>query len=145
MSHLERAIAIAVEAHKGQVDKSGAPYVLHPLRMMLSLSAENERIVAVLHDVCEDCEGWTFERLADEGFSTEIIEALRSVTKMPDGEEDYFSFVRRAKTNAIGARVKRADLVDNLDLKRIADPKSKDFERLKRYRAALKILDGDER
>jgi (p)ppGpp synthase/HD superfamily hydrolase len=63
MSSLERAIAIAAEAHTGQVDKAGAPYVLHPLRMLLSLSSNDERIVAVLHDVCEDCPGWTLHRL----------------------------------------------------------------------------------
>jgi (p)ppGpp synthase/HD superfamily hydrolase len=51
---LERAIAIAAEAHAGQVDKAGAPYVLHPLRMMLRMSSIDERIVAALHDVCED-------------------------------------------------------------------------------------------
>jgi hypothetical protein len=49
---LERAIAIAAEAHAGQVDKAGAPYVLHPLRMMLRMSSIDERIVAALHDVC---------------------------------------------------------------------------------------------
>ncbi len=67
MSTLERAIAIAAEAHAGQVDKAGAPYVLHPLRMMLSMSSIDERIVATLHDVCEDCPGWTFDRLRSEG------------------------------------------------------------------------------
>jgi (p)ppGpp synthase/HD superfamily hydrolase len=63
MSTLERAIAIAAKAHAGQVDKAGAPYVLHPLRIMLRKSSIDERIVAVLHDVCENCPGWTFERL----------------------------------------------------------------------------------
>jgi hypothetical protein len=76
VSTLERAIVIAVEAHAGQVDKGGAPYVLHPLRMMLSMTSTDERIVAVLHDVCEDCPGWTFDRLRREGFSDHIIEAL---------------------------------------------------------------------
>ena len=57
MSTLERAIAIAAKAHAGQVDKAGAPYVLHPLRIMLRKSSIDERIVAVLHDVCEDCPG----------------------------------------------------------------------------------------
>jgi hypothetical protein len=68
MSTLERAIAIAADGHAGVTDKGGAPYILHPLRMMLSLSSPDERIVAVLHDVCEDCEGWTLDRLRDEGF-----------------------------------------------------------------------------
>jgi hypothetical protein len=85
MSTLERAIAITAEAHAGHFDKAGAPYVLHPLRMMLRVSSIDERIVAVLHDVVEDCQGWTFDRLRSEGFSDHIIEALQSVTKC-DGE-----------------------------------------------------------
>ena len=78
---LERAIAIATEAHAGQADKAGAPYVLHPLRVMQALGSEQERIVGVLHDVVEDGgPAWTFDRLADEGFTTEVLEALRLVT-----------------------------------------------------------------
>jgi (p)ppGpp synthase/HD superfamily hydrolase len=73
MSTLERAIAIAAEAHAGQTDKAGAPYLLHPLRMMMGLTSIEERIVAVLHDVCEDCPGWTLERLRGEGFTKEIL------------------------------------------------------------------------
>jgi (p)ppGpp synthase/HD superfamily hydrolase len=76
MSTLERAIIIAAEGHAGVKDKAGAPYILHPLRMMLRLSSPDERIVAVLHDVCEDCRGWTFDRLRDEGFSDEIKNKL---------------------------------------------------------------------
>ena len=81
MSTLERAIVIAAEAHAGITDKGGAPYILHPLRMMMDLTSAEERIVAVLHDVCEDCPGRTFERLRGEGFSEEILAALDSVTK----------------------------------------------------------------
>ena len=65
--NLERAIEIAVEAHKGAKDKGGNPYVLHPLRVMLSLRTEEERMVGVLHDVVEDSE-WTFQQLVAEGF-----------------------------------------------------------------------------
>ena len=82
MSTLERAIAIAATAHAGQTDKAGAPYILHPLRVMLRLTTEAERITAVLHDVVEDCEGWSFERLLGEGFASEIVEALKSVSKI---------------------------------------------------------------
>jgi (p)ppGpp synthase/HD superfamily hydrolase len=116
VSTLERAITIAGEAHAGQVDKAGAPYVLHPLRMMLRMSSIDERIVAVLHDVCEDCPGWTFDRLRREGFSERIIDALQSVTKR-DGET-YEDFVRRSAANPTGRRVKLADLHDNSDLSR---------------------------
>ena len=83
---LERAIEIAVEAHKGQLDKGGNPYILHPLRVMMSVDLELEKIVAVLHDVVEDS-NWTFEALLAEGFSNEVIEALKSVTKKSDNED----------------------------------------------------------
>jgi len=135
---LERAIAIAAEAHAGQVDKAGAPYVLHPLRMMLSMTSIDERIVAVLHDVCEDCPGWTFDRLRREGFSDHIIEALQSVTKC-DGE-DYEDFVRRAAANPIGRRVKLADMQDNSDLSRISTPTERDFQRVEKYRRAIALI-----
>ena len=113
-SDLERAIEIAVTAHRGQVDKSGAPYILHPLRVMLSLKTEEERIVAVLHDVVEDCEEWPLERLRGEGLPERLATALESVTRN-DGET-YTEFIERSKTNAIGRRVKTADLRDNMDL-----------------------------
>ena len=138
MSTLERAIVIAAEAHAGQVDKAGAPYVLHPLRMMLRVSSIDERIGAVLHDVCEDCPGWTLDRLRGEGFPDHIIEAVRSVTKR-DGE-DYEAFVRRAAANQIGRRVKLADLHDNSDLSRIAVPSERDLQRIEKYRRAIDLI-----
>ena len=139
MGTLERAIAIAVEAHAGQRDKAGAPYILHPLRVMMALDSDDERIVAVLHDLCEDCPGWTMERLRQEGFSPIIIDALEAVTKREG--EDYESFVLRAGGNAVGRRVKRADLIDNSNLSRIAEPNAKDLARLERYRRALEMLE----
>jgi (p)ppGpp synthase/HD superfamily hydrolase len=120
MSTLERAIVIAAEGHAGVKDKGGAPYILHPLRMMLSLSSSDERIVAVLHDVCEDCQGWTLDRLRGEGFPDRTIAALDSVTTREG--EDYEAFARRAAANPIGRQVKLADLKDNCDLSRIAAP-----------------------
>lgn len=138
MSTLERAIAIAAEAHAGQVDWSGVPYVLHPIRMMLRVSSNDERIVAVLHDVCEDCPGWTFDRLRQEGFSDRVIEALRSVTKR-DGE-DYETFVRRAAANPIGRSVKLADLQDNADLSRIAAPSERQLALIEKYRRAIDLV-----
>jgi len=128
VSTLERAIAIAVEAHAGQIDKAGGPYILHPLRVMLSLGTDDERIVGVLHDVCEDCPGWNFDRLRREGFSEPIIAALTSVTKIEG--EPYEDFVLRAARNPIGRSVKHADLVDNSDISRIAEPTARDHERL---------------
>jgi (p)ppGpp synthase/HD superfamily hydrolase len=135
---LEHAIVLATKAHEGQHDKAGAPYILHPLRVMLRLITENERITAVLHDVVEDCDGWSFERLRDEGFSAEIIEALKSVTKREG--ETYEEFVRRAATNSIGARVKLADLHDNCNLSRIDNPTAHDHERISKYERAIDLI-----
>ena len=135
---LERAIQIAVEAHKGQIDKGGSPYILHPLRVMGNVDGESEKIVAVLHDVVEDS-NWTFEALLAEGFSNEVIEALKSVTKNSDNE-DYDSFIQRAMQNPIGRKVKIADLRDNLDVTRIAELGDKDLQRINKYKKALKIL-----
>jgi hypothetical protein len=139
MSTLERAVAIAAQAHLGQVDKAGAPYLLHPLRLMLQMEANDERIVAVLHDVVEDSD-WSLERLREEGFSEVVLGAIDSVTRRED--ETYEEFVLRASRNPIGRRVKRADLEDNSDLSRISNPTARDHERVAKYERAMALLDG---
>lgn len=144
MSNLERAIEIAVAAHRGQVDKAGAPYILHPLRVMLAVQGDAARIVAVLHDVCEDSADWSIERLRAEGFDAVIIAALQAVTKRPDGSESYLDFVRRAGADPIGRQVKLADLADNMDMRRLPAPTEQDLARLARYRAAVALLKGRE-
>ena len=156
MSDLQSAIQIAVLAHAGQTDKGGNPYILHPLRVMQSLKTTDEMIVGVLHDVVEDCseEGYTFEYLEGKGFSTEIIEALRSVTKTPAEEatmkqlsgdakiDAYLEFVSRAIANPIGKRVKRADIFDNLNVQRIGELTPKDLARLNQYKRAISLIDS---
>ena len=139
--NLERATAIATEAHTGQTDKAGAPYILHPLRVMRAQDSDDARIVAVLHDVVEDCPGWTFERLQAEGFSAAVIDALRLVTKV-DGES-YEAFVQRAAGNPISRAVKLADLQDNVDLSRIANVTTKDLERVEKYCRAVAFLKAE--
>ncbi len=141
---MQRAIEIAVSAHREQTDKAGAPYLLHPLRVMLSLDTDEERIVGVLHYVVEDGPGWTFERLEGEGFSSTVLDALRLVTKRPEDEGDseavYVAFVRRAKGNKIARRVKTADILDNLNASRLSALTEKDMRRMNRYLAALREL-----
>lgn len=136
---LEAAIKIVVEAHSGQLDKAGQPYVLHPLRVMLSLSDEKDRIVGVLHDVIEDT-SITYDYLIANGFEgqREILEALKSVTRKED--ETYEEFIERVALNPIGKIVKLADLQDNMNLSRIPNPTTKDFERLKKYEKAKEML-----
>jgi len=134
---LERAIEIAARTHAGQVDKGGAPYVLHPLRVMLRVAPGAQQIVAVLHDVVEDSEV-TFEDLEREGFSAEVISGLRAVTKIEG--ESYEDFVARAALDPVGKAVKLADLMENSDLSRIAEPSQKDLERVAKYGRAIEYL-----
>lgn len=138
MSTLERAIEIALDAHRGQTDKAGAPYILHPLRVMFSMRTDDERIAAVLHDVVEDS-AWTCEALATEGFNAEVMAALEALTKRPG--EDRISAARRAAVNPLARAVKLADNADNADLSRIAVPTPKDYERLEQYRQVRLILE----
>ena len=141
MSTLERAIEIATEAHKGQLDKSGNDYIGHPLRVMEMGKTDEEKIVGVLHDVVEDT-SWTFEALAAEGFSDEIIAALRCVTKTSENE-NYDAFIERIKKNPLATAVKINDLTDNMDIRRLPYLSDKDVKRLKKYLKAYKRLIGE--
>ncbi|WP_440110242.1 HD domain-containing protein [Paenibacillus sp. QZ-Y1] len=141
MPNLNVAIKIAAEAHMGQFDKAGDPYILHPLRVMMHLNTEAERIVGVLHDVLEDTEVNVTE-LLKQGFSGQVIEALGSVTRRKD--ETYFDFIQRAKQNEIGRKVKLADLKDNMDWSRIKVPSEEDMKRMQKYQKAYYILMQDQ-
>ena len=141
MSTLERAIEIASEAHKGQYDKAGNDYIGHPLRVMDMGRSEEEKIVGVLHDVVEDTD-WTFEMLAAEGFSQDIITALKCVTKISENE-NYDDFIERVKKNPLAAAVKINDLSDNMDIRRLPYLSDKDVKRLKKYLKAYKKLVGE--
>jgi (p)ppGpp synthase/HD superfamily hydrolase len=138
---LEKAIGIAVEAHRGQKDKYGAPYILHPLRVMNRLADTPGKIVAILHDVVEDSD-WRLQDLKREGFPKAILDALDCVTRRDS--ESYEQFVRRSASNPLARRVKLADLEDNMDLRRIPVLNDKDVERLKRYHKAWQVLNGKE-
>lgn len=135
--NLEKAIRIAALAHEGQWDKGGHPYILHPLRVMLAMSTEEERIVAILHDVVEDSQT-TLEDLRREGFSDEVIKAIACLTRRAD--ESYPEFILRLRPNEIARAVKIADIQDNKDLSRIAAPTKTDYERIRKYDEALLLL-----
>ena len=140
MGTLERAIEIATEAHRGQLDKAGNEYIGHPLRVMAMGQSVEEKIVGVLHDVVEDS-AWTFEQRAAEGFSAEIVEALRCVTKLSENEP-YDKFISRIKGNPLAVAVKLNDLTDNMDIRRLPYLSDKDVKRLKKYLKAYKQLTG---
>jgi (p)ppGpp synthase/HD superfamily hydrolase len=136
---LSKAINIATNAHNGQKDKAGEPYILHPLRVMIHMKDEDSRIVAVLHDVVEDT--WvTLSLLQKEGFNQDIIDAIDCLSRRKD--EDYLDFIRRCDENNIAKYVKLADLNDNMDLRRIKNPTTQDYERQKKYQKAVDILLG---
>jgi (p)ppGpp synthase/HD superfamily hydrolase len=137
MSTLEKAISIAALAHAGQRDKAGAPYILHPLRVMMKMTTEQERITAVLHDLIEDTD-WTIERLAREGFHREIRAAVDCLTKRKG--EGYKAFIQRVSLNPLAVTVKLADLEDNLDVSRLKQVTAADEKRIEKYRNALQEL-----
>jgi hypothetical protein len=137
MPTLEDAIALATEAHRGQREKAGQPYILHVLRVMFRLDSDMERVVGVLHDVVEDT-GRSFDDLRRLGYSEEVLAALECVTKRES--ESYEQFVERAGSNPVARRVKLADLEDNMDLRRLPAVGEKDLERLGRYVTAWRRL-----
>lgn len=137
MANLDRALAIALRAHKNQKDKSGKPYILHPLRVMLKMNSEAEMIVAVLHDVLEDS-NVSIDDLLKEGFSPEVIKAVDCLTKRP--QQNYMKYLEQIKSNPLAVKVKLADLEDNMDIRRLPEILPKDQERLAKYRKAYSFL-----
>jgi (p)ppGpp synthase/HD superfamily hydrolase len=138
MATLERAIQIAVEAHAGVLDKGGKPYILHPLRIMLKGSTDEERIVRVLHDVVEDSEDWTLERLREEGFNETVVQCIDNLSRRDD--EHYDDFIERCGSHLISLEGKLDDIEDNMQVSRIVTLEQKDFNRMKKYHKARRRL-----
>jgi (p)ppGpp synthase/HD superfamily hydrolase len=130
MADLQRALEIACEAHRGQRDKAGGLYVLHPLRVMFRCQGELARTVAVLHDVLEDT-AWTADDLRREGFGDDVLRPLNAVTQR-DGE-DKAAAIERAAADPVAREVKLADLEDNMDITRLREVSDRDARRLSRY------------
>ncbi len=140
MATLERAIEIAARAHTGHTDKLGAPYILHPLRLLQKMDTPEARIVAVLHDVIEDSDT-TLEDLRQAGFVQEVLAGVECLTH--ERSESYTDYVVRCRANPIARQVKLADLQDNSQLDRsIMRPHKfdKDRNRLARYVLSYKFL-----
>lgn len=152
---LSKAIIIATKLHDGQVDKAKQPYILHPLRVMMKVESVECKILAVLHDVKEDCD-ITDEELIAEGIPKYLVEKLDCLTKKDD--EDYFEYILRAKSDKLTREVKIADLEDNMDfsrlisdidknkmndidyLKTIVSLNEKHIKRFEKYQKATKLL-----
>lgn len=134
---LAKAIILATKNHKGQVDKGGNPYILHPLRIMVKVKSLEAKIVAILHDIIEDTD-ITKEDLLDMEFPYEIVEAIELLSKPK--KEDYIHYIRRIKENPLAKEVKMADLQDNMDLSRLNKITEKDLNRVEKYKKAYSIL-----
>lgn len=120
---LAHALKLAYEAHEGQVDKAGASYILHCLRVAEAMTTTEEKIVAILHDIVEDTE-ITFEWLEHEGFSEEVVTAVKAITR--ELEEPYNEYLRRVAQNELAYKVKLADMMDNSDVTRFKNGATKE-------------------
>lgn len=136
----QKAMKIAYQAHHGQTDCNGMPYVFHPYHLAEQMDDEISCCVALLHDVAEDTEV-TLDELAKD-FPQEVIEALKLLTHEKD--TDYFEYVRKIKDNLIAKKVKLADLTHNMDRSRIVDSSAVSAEKLnkwdEKYGKAMEIL-----
>ena len=135
-SQLSHMLILATQRHDGQFDKGGAPYILHPLKVMHYLRSEDEELqcIALGHDLVEDTfdsvsEGVTF--LTNRGFSTRVISGIVALTKIEG--ESFEQYKERVKTNPDAVLVKMADLRHNSDIRRLKGVTQKDVERIERY------------
>ena len=137
MNKYELALKIATEAHKGQVDKAGVPYINHPLTVASLVDTEEEKIVALLHDTIEDT-NITEQDLLNYGFSNKIVEAVKLLTH--NKNVPYMDYVAKIKDNELARKVKIADLTHNSDLSRLKEITEKDKKRYEKYQKALVYL-----
>ena len=140
MKLIERSLHIALRAYAGKIDKAGREYILHPLRVMAKMKTDLEMSAALLHDVIEDSD-ITAEQLLAEGIPAEVVEAIQYLSK--NENEEYQDFVARAKKNKIAAKVKIADIEDNIDVLRLSALDEYDLARIKKYHSAWRFLQED--
>jgi len=133
----KKAMQIAFDAHKEQVDKGGMPYIYHPIHVAEKMDDEHTTCVALLHDVVEDT-NMTFEKLSEVGFPIEVIEALKFLTH--DDNVPYLEYIMEIKKNEIAKKVKLADLAHNSDLSRLSIVDDKARKRAAKYCQAIDIL-----
>lgn len=127
MATLDKAILIAVQSHQGQKDRYGINYILHPLRVMFKVDSEEEKTVAILHDVVEKT-SWTIEKLQKEGFPKDILIAVDLLTRRKS--QSYLGYIKKLKENALATRVKIADIEDNMDLQNMNELSENNFKKL---------------
>ena len=129
---LDKALLIATNAHHGQFDKGGNPYILHPLKVMHYLKTDEEELMctALLHDVIEDTDT-TYQDLKDAGISDRVIKGLQCLTKQRG--QTYDEYKTAVFSNVDAMRVKMADLRHNTDIRRLKGVTEKDIARIAKY------------
>ena len=129
---LDKALLIATNAHHGQFDKGGNPYILHPLKVMHYLKTDDEELMctALMHDVIEDT-NTTYQDLREAGISERVINALRCLTKQRG--QTYEEYQQAVFSNYDAVRVKMADLRHNTDIRRLKGVTEKDIARITKY------------
>jgi (p)ppGpp synthase/HD superfamily hydrolase len=137
MNLIDISLKIAIEAHEGQIDKAGKPYILHPIRLMLKMKDDKALSAAILHDVVEDSD-ITEEDLRNRGIPDDVIDAVLCLTKREN--ESYDVFLERVLKNNIATIVKIADIEDNMNILRLQNLSDYDLKRLKKYHRAWKKL-----
>ena len=133
----ELAKSIAIQAHEGQLDKAGKPYIEHPRTVADAVEGDTAKAVAWLHDVVEDS-SMTFEDLKAAGIASEVINHLRLLTH--DKSVPYMEYIAALKNDPVAREVKLADLRHNSDLSRLNTITDKDRERLAKYQQAMELL-----
>lgn len=137
---LERMLVVMVNAHSGQYDRGGAPYALHPMKVMHYLKTDDEELqcIALGHDVIEDTKV-TYKDLRDAGISERVIKGIAALTKMPGQTYDEYKECVFANVDAM--KVKMADLRHNTDVRRLKGVTEKDIQRMEKYhRFYLEIM-----
>lgn len=124
-------------AHKGQIDKGGNDYYLHPYKVAKMCESEKEKTVAYLHDVIEDT-SITLDDLRTYGFDDEILNAVDCVTKKPN--EGYEEYIQKIKENPLARTVKINDMKHNSQLDRLQVVTQKDIERVLKYQKYIAFL-----
>ena len=134
-----KAMKLAYDAHHGQRDKAGMPYIFHPMHLAEQMDDEVSTCVALLHDVVEDT-SVTLAQL-EKLFPAEVVQAVALMTHADD--VDYFDYVRSIRGNEAARKVKLADLAHNSDATRLpasAADSERACARLEKYRIARSIL-----
>lgn len=129
---LNKMLVLATTSHDGQYDKGGAPYILHPLKVMYYLNSDDEELqcIALGHDIVEDC-GVTYQQLFDMGFTERVVDGIRGLTKVPG--ETHDEYLLRITSNIDCVRVKLCDLRHNSDIRRLKGVTAKDVARIEKY------------